>query len=152
MKNKIVHKLVNEYKIICFQDENISSWKENGHGKSIQFSAIGGIISALKRKAVTPIVVEKYYPSTQICSKCGNKQKMNKRIRTYNCVACNCSIDRDINAAINIEKEGLGINKIPMECREFKPVGTRTSFSILETKLEKVQSMNQETHGSSVLG
>jgi len=52
----------------------------------------------------------------------------------------------------NIEKEGLGINKIPMECREFKPVEIRTSFSILEMKLKKVQSMNQETHGSLVLG
>jgi len=39
-----------------------------------------------------------------------------------------------------------------MECREFKPVEIRASFSILETKLGKVQSMNQETHGSSVLG
>jgi transposase len=152
IKNQIVNKLVKNYSTICFQDESIESWKKNGHGKKIQFSAIGGIISALKRKAVTPIVVEKYYPSTQICSKCGNKQRMNKRIRTYNCVSCNCSIDRDINAAINIEKEGLGINKIPMECREFKPVEIRTSFSILETKLEKVQSMNQETHGSLVHG
>ena len=41
--------------------------------------------------------------------------------------------------------------KVLMECREFKPVEIRTSFLILEAKLKKVQSMNQETHESSVL-
>ena len=170
IKNQIVNKLVKNYSIICFQDESIESWKKNGHGKKIQFSAIGGIISALQRKAVTPIVVDKYYPSTQICSKCGNRQKMNERIRTYVCDKCNCSIDRDINAAINIEREGIEkLNKIPMECREFKPanlpkedlgkvserkscVENKTSGQNLVTNFGQVHSMKQETQGSLVLG
>jgi len=152
IKNQIVNKLVKNYKTICFQDESIESWKRNGHGKKIQFSAIGGIISALQRKAVTPVVVGKYCPSTQTCSKCGNKQKMKQNERTYLCKSCGATFDRDINSAINIEKEGLGIIKIPRESREFKPVEIITSSAILKTKLPKVQSKKQETPTSLVLG
>ena len=151
IKNQIVNKLVKNYKTICFQDESIESWKSNGHGKKIQFSAIGGIISALQRKAVTPVVISKWYPSTQICNHCGNKQKLDKKERTYLCQSCGARFDRDINAAINIEKEGLN-NLIPTERREFKPVEMRTSSASLKSKKPKVQSAKQETQGSLVLG
>lgn len=145
IKNQIVNKLIKNYKTICFQDENIESWKTNGHGKKIQFSAIGGIITALQRKAVTPIVIEKWYPSTQLCNNCGNRQKMKENERIYVCKTCETSFDRDINSAINIEKEGLRINKIPRESREFKPVEIRTSSHFLFPKNAKVQSAKQET-------
>jgi transposase len=152
IKNQIVSKLVKNYKTIIFQDESIESWKINGHGKKVQFSAMGGIISALRSKAVTPIVVEKYYPSTQLCSRCGSRQKIGERIRTYLCPSCGITIDRDINAAINIEIEGLRIQKIPRESREFKPVEIKTSSGFLETKSQKVQSAKQETQTSLVSG
>jgi len=130
-KNQIVSKLVKNYKTICFQDESFSDWSKNGHGKKIQFSAMGGIISALKHKAVTPIVVDKWYPSTQICSRCGEKHKMTERERTYLCQSCGIIIDRDVNASINIEREGLKIKEIPMERRDFKPVEIGTSLDSL---------------------
>lgn len=155
IKNKIVSKLVKNYKTICFQDESIESWKTNGHGKKIQFSAIGGIISAIKRKAVTPIELEKYYPSTQLCSKCGNRQKMKQNERTYFCKSCITTFDRDINAAMNIEREGLRIKEIPRESREFKPVEIKTSSPFSKSKVSKmgkVQSAKQETPTSLVLG
>ena len=122
IKNQIVSRLVKNYRTIVFQDESIESWKKNGHGKKVQFSAMGGIISALQRKAVTPIVVEKYYPSTQLCSSCGHKQKMNKKVRTYICKSCGATFDRDVNAAINIERKGLKGLVIPTERRDFKLV------------------------------
>lgn len=151
VKNQIVNKLVKNYRTICFQDESIESWKSNGHGKKIQFSAIGGIISALQRKAVTPVVISKWHPSTQICSNCGNKQKMDEKERTYLCQSCGASIDRDINAAINIKREGLN-NLIPTERRKFKPVEMRTSSASLISKKPKVQSAKQETQPSLVVG
>jgi putative transposase len=150
IKNKIVHDLVSNYSTICFQDEQISSWKSNGHGKKIQFSAIGGIISALKNKAVTPIVVDKWYPSTKICSSCGHKQKMDERKRKYLCPSCSAKMDRDINAAMNIEKEG--VNLVPMGYREFKPVEIETSGQNQNIDFAKVQFVKQETQGSLVLG
>ena len=152
IRNQIVNKLVKNYRVIVFQDESLNAWKASGHGKSIQFSAIGGIISALQRKAVTPVQLEKWYPSTQLCSRCGNKHKMKMWERTYACKSCGATFDRDINAAINIEREGLKRIEIPRESREFKPVEIRTSSAVLETKQPKVQSAKQETQPSLVVG
>lgn len=151
IKNKTVHKLITNYSTICFQDEDLQSWKSNGHGKKIQFSAIGGIILALKNKAVTPVVISKWYPSTQICSSCGHKQKMDERKRTYLCPSCSATMDRDVNASINILREGLN-NIIPTERREFKPVEIRTSGQNSARDFGQVQSAKQETQPSLVVG
>jgi putative transposase len=151
IKNQIVSKLTKTYKTICFQDESISAWKASGHGKKIQFSAIGGIISALQRKAVTPVVVRKHFPSTQLCSHCGNRQTMSQWERVYLCKACGVTIDRDVNSAVNIEKEGLA-SLVPAERREVKPVETGTSVPGLLANLDKVPSLSQETQPSLVVG
>ncbi|MDO4939341.1 MAG: zinc ribbon domain-containing protein [Lachnospiraceae bacterium] len=50
--------------------------------------------------------VDKWYPSSQMCSHCGRKQKMKLSDRTYRCT-CGMKMDRDHNAAINILNEGL---------------------------------------------
>lgn len=53
--------------------------------------------------------VDTYYPSSQICSRCGNIDKNMKDLskREYKCCKCNTKIDRDINASINIMAEGI---------------------------------------------
>ena len=53
--------------------------------------------------------VNKFYPSTQLCSYCGYKNtdlRGNTSIRTWTCPTCNTIHDRDLNAAINIRNEG----------------------------------------------
>ena len=143
VKNKIVNSLVKKYKVICFQDESIAEWKQNGHGKKIQNSALGGIIMALQRKAVTPIVIDKYFPSSQLCSKCGNRHKLELKDRIYVCEKCGLEIDRDVNAAKNIENEGIRISLVPVECREVKLVEQPTdTFALSESKLV---ALKQET-------
>ncbi|MCC5669434.1 transposase, partial [Nostoc sp. CHAB 5784] len=47
--------------------------------------------------------VSRFYPSSQICSGCGNRQKMPLHIRTYQCDR-GLILDRDLNAAINLER------------------------------------------------
>ena len=46
--------------------------------------------------------IGRFEPSSQICSKCGHRQKMPLDVRTYVCPECGQVIDRDHNAAINI--------------------------------------------------
>ena len=46
--------------------------------------------------------IGRFDPSSQICSKCGHRQKMPLDQRTYVCPECGMSMDRDVNAAINI--------------------------------------------------
>ena len=48
------------------------------------------------------IKIGRFEPSSQICSCCGHRQKMPLNERTYVCPKCGLSLDRDINAAINI--------------------------------------------------
>jgi putative transposase len=121
IRNKIVNTLTKNYKYIAFQDDNFRGWQGN-HGKKINGTALGSLKTALKNKAVIPMVVGKWYPSSQLCSGCGHRMKLSLKDRTYVCPECGLSIDRDLNAAENILKEGMKINKIPTERRESKPM------------------------------
>ena len=57
-------------------------------------------------------VVDRYFPSSQICSQCHNRKKMLPNERVYKCDHCNLEIDRDINAAINILVETKNTKQI----------------------------------------
>lgn len=48
------------------------------------------------------VIVDRFFPSSQICSNCGARQKMPLKERVYNCSTCGISIDRDLNASINL--------------------------------------------------
>lgn len=50
------------------------------------------------------IIIDRFYPSSQLCSGCGSRQPMPLQLRTYDCQRCGVSLDRDLNAAINIKK------------------------------------------------
>ena len=48
-------------------------------------------------------IVDRWYPSSKTCSTCGAvKAKLSLSERVYRCDACGLSIDRDLNAAVNI--------------------------------------------------
>ena len=131
IKNKILHYL-KQYKYIIIQDENIKAWQKRW-GWRILSTAIGGIISSLKNSLETLIVVDKFYPSTQICSNCWSKYKLNLSDRIYKCSKCWFEIDRDLNSAINIVKEWIkslaGALKpaLPLDWGEVTPVERMTS-------------------------
>ena len=50
-------------------------------------------------------IADQYYPSTKLCSNCGNtKSIIDLKERMYHCEYCDILIDRDLNAAINLEQ------------------------------------------------
>ena len=83
---------------------------EKGHGKLVkhlQDTGLGKLLKYLSIKAalygIEVRVANKYYASSKICSKCGNKKKNLKlEDRVYHCDNCGLTIDRDTNAAINL--------------------------------------------------
>ena len=51
------------------------------------------------------VEADKWYPSSKICSECGNKKtKLSLSERTYICEECGAVIDRDFNASINLSR------------------------------------------------
>lgn len=49
------------------------------------------------------IVVDRFYPSSQLCYCCHQRQKMPLKERVYNCLNCGQIMDRDFNASVNLE-------------------------------------------------
>ena len=58
-------------------------------------------------------LVDRWFPSSQLCSSCGSKQSMPLNQRQYDCGKCNLSIDRDLNASINL----LNYTRIAQPCK-----------------------------------
>jgi putative transposase len=49
------------------------------------------------------IVADRFYPSSRMCSGCGNvKQKLSLSERAFKCEICGFECDRDLNAALNL--------------------------------------------------
>lgn len=47
--------------------------------------------------------VDKFYPSSKMCSGCGNiKRNLKLSDRIYHCDCCGLTIDRDYNASLNL--------------------------------------------------
>src|SRR5664280_1443079 len=54
------------------------------------------------------VVIDRFYPSSKKCSHCGEtRAKLDLRERVFECSTCGISLDRDVNAACNIHREGL---------------------------------------------
>ncbi|WP_293208709.1 RNA-guided endonuclease TnpB family protein [Microcoleus sp. PH2017_01_SCD_O_A] len=50
------------------------------------------------------IIADRWFPSSKTCSNCGHIQDMPLKERTYDCESCGHSMDRDLNAAINLSR------------------------------------------------
>jgi putative transposase len=57
-----------------------------------------------KQHGIKFTIINRWYPSSKTCSHCGNvNEELKLSERTYHCSKCGISIDRDINASINIQ-------------------------------------------------
>ena len=113
----IVNKIVKENDIIV--SENLFVQKmHNTHNltKYIRDASFNKIINLLKWKCSLRgkyyYQVDKYYPSSKICSHCGEKTNKTEdlSIRSWECDRCHHINDRDINASINIMDEGIRLH------------------------------------------
>lgn len=52
----------------------------------------------------TVVKVDRFYPSSKTCSNCGEVKEISLAERVYICQKCQHTVDRDLNAAFNLEK------------------------------------------------
>ena len=106
--NKATTMIAGTYSAVCIEDLNVAGMVKNHNlARSVSDAALGEFRRQLEYKTVRTgavlCVVDRWFPSSKTCSNCGVvKAKLSLSERTFNCDACGLSIDRDVNAAINI--------------------------------------------------
>ena len=118
--NKIITDiLLNPPRKIVMEDlyvNNMSNKKKRKKMTYEQKNASKNIVEASFRKFrlllenrvrkynIEVLIVDRYYPSTKLCSNCGNIKEIDIKERIYTCKECGLTIDRDLNSAINLKK------------------------------------------------
>jgi putative transposase len=109
--------IANQYDIVCVESLNMRSISNKGfgNGKATLDNGYGMFLSMLEYKLNDRgkyfIKIDKWYPSSQLCSCCGSRKKLTLQERIYKC-NCGLTMDRDLNAAINIKNEGLRLLEV----------------------------------------
>ena len=107
--------IAKQYDVVCVEDLNMQALanKGFGNGKATLDNGYGKFLVFLQYKLEERgkylVKVDKFFPSSQICSDCGYRNGAVKdlRVRHWKCPQCGEEHDRDVNAAVNIRNEGL---------------------------------------------
>ena len=110
--NQTISEIVNRKpRFICIEDLNVSGMMKNRHlSKAVQEQGFFGFRKQLEYKCndkgIQLIVADRFYPSSKLCSCCGNiKKDLKLSDRVYRC-ECGNMIDRDFQASINLKAYG----------------------------------------------
>lgn len=111
--HKLSSKLINENQVICLEDLNVKGMLKNHKlAESISECSWYKFVRQLEYKANwygrTVVKIDRFFPSSKTCFNCEFiKETLNLSERKWTCPKCGSELDRDINAAKNILKQGL---------------------------------------------
>ena len=117
IRKDVTHKLTTylskNHAECVIEDLNVSGMSKN---HKLASAILDGGFFEFKRQmeykckwyGTTLTIVDKFYPSSKTCSNCGAiKKDLQLKDRVYKCSVCGNEIDRDLNAAINLEKKAV---------------------------------------------
>ena len=110
--DKTTTMLARTYADISIEDLNVAGMVRNHRlARSVEDAAFAEFRRQLEYKTARTgarlHVIDRWYPSSKTCSNCGTvKAKLSLSERVYHCDGCGLVIDRDLNAAINIQVAG----------------------------------------------
>ena len=110
--NQTTSEIVNRKpRFICIEDLNVSGMMKNSHlSKAVQQQGFYEFRRQIEYKSawnnIPVIIADRFFPSSKLCSCCGNiKKDLKLSDRIYKC-ECGNIIDRDYQAALNLKRYG----------------------------------------------
>ncbi len=110
---KLSRAIVDENQAVIVETLKAANMMKNHYlARAIGDAGWSGFIAKLKYKAtekgVHVVKLEQWFASSKTCHCCGHKMpEMPLNKRTWQCPECGVEHERDINAAINIERKGI---------------------------------------------
>lgn len=111
--HNVSSELVKSYGMIFIEDLAVSNMVKNSKlAKSISDASWSKFATMLDYKCAwrgrTLVKVSRFFPSSKTCSCCGyTTGKLPLNVRKWECPSCGATLDRDVNAAINILQQGF---------------------------------------------
>jgi len=110
--HKVTTTLVKEHDAVCIEDLSVKGLVRTKLAKSMLDASMGTIRRQLAYKGQWHrryvVAVGRFYPSSKLCFECGYKNDaLTLADRVWTCAGCGSVLDRDLNAARNIKREGL---------------------------------------------
>lgn len=103
--HKLTTKLSDTYGYIMIEDLNVKGMSRTRLARSILDQGFSEFRRQLEYKAQTVIAIDRFFPSSKTCSECGTYYQ--DFDRGESAMRCCSKLNRDLNAARNILKEGL---------------------------------------------
>lgn len=112
--NKATTKLVKEYDVIFMENISIHELVKQQEKKAVRRKIMESSLNSIREMLIYKckmygkklILIDRFFPSSKICSECGFRHDP-KDEETFICPVCGLTIDRDYNAAKNIYNYGM---------------------------------------------
>lgn len=110
--HKVSTWIAENYSTVCVETLNVKGMLKNHHlARAISDCGWSMFLNMLEYKCDNLVKIDKWFASSQTCFECGHKEETveNLNVREWTCPVCGTHHDRDLNAARNIEREGLSL-------------------------------------------
>jgi putative transposase len=156
--HRITNALAAGFDVVAIEDLNVKGManRKRHLGRRLNDAGLGEtrrqLVYKTSDRTATLVVVDRFYPSSKTCSSCGTvKAKLCLHERVFVCDTCGVRLDRDVNAARNIEREALRLLTLEQDQElelEQAVAGLRPETSNADLRTGETQSVHAAGHGS----